>query len=136
MPRKPGGKSNILTISPDGKRDLIFVNYDCGSLCFMINLDAFQFCRAKRSCDEYGGIITVIDNIDVLVIQFTNNGMDTNTLHSHTGSYGVDTVVMRFDRNFRPLPGFTRNGFNFDNPVKNFGDFYFKQFCQIFWIGT
>ena len=75
-------------------------------------------------------IIGVIDDVNILIFQFTNDTMDTASLHPHAGAYRINTVIVGFHGHFRPFTGFTDDLFDHDQSVKNFRYFYFQQFGQ------
>ena len=46
------------------------------------------------------GIGRVVYDVDVFVTELFDDRIDPGTLHSHTGSYRIDTVVVGFDSDF------------------------------------
>ena len=62
--------------------------------------------------------------------------MDTRAFHTHTGTYRVDTVVVRFYGNLGTLARYAGHGANVDEAVVDFGYFELEQAAQELLVGT
>src|SRR5699024_2893886 len=84
-------------------------------------------CRLKSPLDKFVLIFNVIDYVNIFILQLTNYGVYANSLHSHASAYGIDAFIVRHNSYFGAVSGFTGNFYQFNDTVKNFWDFVFKQ---------
>ncbi len=73
------------------------------------------------------GLLRIVDNIDILVVEFPDNGVDADAFHADACPNGVDTVIVRLDGHLGAFSRLSRNLFDLDDAVVNFGDFHLKQ---------
>ena len=65
-------------------------------MLLLVHCDAADTRRTQRTLYIEFDIGCPVDDIDVLIAQFVYDTMHTTTLHAHTGTYRVDTVVETF----------------------------------------
>src|SRR5690625_1734869 len=75
-------------------------------------------------------VICIVDDIDILVLKFTDDGVDPHTLHPDTRSDRNYPLIMGDHGNFRAVTRFSCNSYNVDDSVKNFRNLIFKQSFQ------
>ena len=76
-------------------------------------------------------VVGKVDHVDILVLQFANDTVDTRSFHTHAGTYGVDTVIVRFNSYFGTLARFADDFFDGDQAVEYLGNFQLEQALQI-----
>ena len=76
------------------------------------------------------GVIGEVNHIDIFVAQLPYDTMNAETLHAHTGTYRVDTVVISFHGHFGAFAGNAGYPFNGDESVGNLRNLLFEQPLQ------
>src|SRR5207244_1880931 len=70
------GEANVLTVAADGKRNLVFFNNDCRSLVLSVDFYALEFGGREGTLNVPRRIIGIVNDVDVLIVELTNDGMD------------------------------------------------------------
>ena len=65
-------------------------------MSFRIKLYTIDTRRRQRTLDKQLLVVRKVDDVYILITQFTNDAMYTATLHTHAGAYRVYTVVVAF----------------------------------------
>src|SRR5690606_37913250 len=53
--------------------------------------------RGKRTLNQQLDVAGEVDDVNILIPQFTHDTMDTASFHTYTGAYRIDPVVVAFD---------------------------------------
>ncbi len=90
-----GSQAGILSITADGKTELILANHHGGSaIAFHLGkVDTTHTGRADGLGNINNGILIPLDDIDLLVVQFLDDGLDANTLDPHAGTHRVHACL-------------------------------------------
>ena len=63
-------------------------------MILLIDGDAGNLGRAQGTGDKQLYVARVVDHVDILITQLTNDTMHTTTLHTYAGTYRIDTLVV------------------------------------------
>ncbi len=120
------GELDVATALTDGHGNLLGVEVDLSLAAIVIDNDAVDLGWAESSLYVELDIIGVVDDVDVLVLQLTDNGVDARTLHADASSYGVDAVVIRLDSHLGALAWHADNLADGDEAVEDLRDLILK----------
>ena len=82
------------------------------------------------------GVGRVVDHVDVLVAEFTDDTMHTATLHTNAGTYGIDTLVVTLNSHLRTVTRHTGHLLDGDQTVVDLGHLSLQQTLQEDRTGT
>ena len=77
-----------------------------------------------------GGVLGVGDNVDLLSVEITDDGLNSRPLHSHTGPHGVDVLVARSHGNLGAFPRISGSSPDGHRAIVDLRNFHFKQLGQ------
>ena len=86
--------------------------------------------RAQGTLNKQLNVRSIVNHVNILVTQLAHDSMNTWTLHTNTSTYRIDTVIVRLNCNFCTFARNTRNFFNGNQSVVNFGNFHLEQALQ------
>src|SRR5258708_33858480 len=82
----------------------------------------------RESClNECAHVITVLDDIDLFIVDLFDDFLDADTLLSDTRTDWIDTVLGGLDRNLGTYSCLTSNGDDFNCTRCNFRNFTLKE---------
>src|SRR3712207_8127208 len=73
---------------------------------------------------------SIVDYVNILIAKLTHNAMNTATLHTHTSTYGVDTLIKGLNGH---LGTFTRHAGNFLRSEEHTSELQSRQYlvCRL-----
>ena len=101
-----------------------------GGLFHFIQINTGYFGRADRLGDINHRIGVPFDNINLFIVQFFNDSLDTHASNTHTGSDRVHIGLGGRNSHFGTLARLARNGADFNDAVIDFRDLVFQQAAQ------
>ena len=97
---------------------------------FLVQADGRDLGRAEGTLYKQLDVRRIVDDVDILVAKLADNTMNTATLHTDTGTYRVDAVIVALNSNLCTLTGDAGNLLNGNQSVIDFGNFHFEQALQ------
>src|SRR5437870_2416826 len=76
---------------------------------------------------EHHRIFRVLDDVDLLAAQFTDDGLHTHAFHSHACAHAVHIPVPALYRDLGALPGFPGAALDHDGAVVDLGHFLLEE---------
>ena len=95
-------------------------------MVLLVDGDARHLCRTERTLDEELHVVGEGDHVDVLVAELAHDTVHTATLDTHTGSYGVDAVVVALDSHLGAVSRHAGHTTDSDQTVGNLGHLSLK----------
>ena len=99
-------------------------------------MDRRDLGRAESTLYEQRRIRSIIDHIDILIAELTHYSMYARTLHTHAGSYRIDTVVKALHCYLRALTGDAGHSLDVDQTVYYLRHLALKEAAQECVAGT
>ena len=99
-------------------------------MLFLVERDARNLSGVEGTLNEERGIGSVVDDVDIFIVQLAHDAVDAAALHAHAGTYGVNAVVVALNGNFSALARNACDAAEADEAVGDFGDFRFEQALQ------
>ena len=121
------GKADVQTPLADGQRHLVGLEVDGGGLLLLVEDDGRNLGGVQRTLNHQLRVGREVDDVDVLVAQLLDDGIDARTLHADACTDGVDAVVVGFDRDLGPLAGDADDFLDGDQTVGNLGNLLLEQ---------
>ncbi|ABV15621.1 hypothetical protein CKO_04568 [Citrobacter koseri ATCC BAA-895] len=129
-------QTDVLTITSDRLSQVTGFNSDIHGVFIFIHHDRSDVCWRHRVNHELRRVIIPQDDIDTLAAQFSRNGLNARTTHTHTGADRIDTLVVGFHRDFRTGTRIAGRRFNLNDFFADFRYFNTEQLDQHFRFGT
>ena len=95
-------------------------------------MNAAHFGGAQCALDEELLVVGEVDNVNVFVVQFAHDAMNTRALHAHASAYGVNAVVVALHGNLGALARDACDAAHLNEAVGDFGNFGFQKAAQEF----
>ena len=133
-----GSQAGILPIAADGQAELIFPDHHGGgAVAFHFGqVDAADARRADGFGNINNGILIPLDDVDLLVVQFLDDGLNADTLDAHAGADRVHACLGGHDSHLGARTRLTGNGADLDDAMIDLGDFVLQQAAQEVAMGT
>ncbi len=128
--RQLGSEAYILSVFSDGERNLIRRDRHARFLVLLVEHHFLEFGGRERLCYEVHRFFRPVDHVDVLVVQFPDDRVNTYPLHADTRAHSIDPVVMGEDGDFCTIARLPCNGLDLNDAVINFGDLDLEQTHQ------
>src|SRR5262249_19659210 len=135
--RELGGQPHVLTLLPDGERQLLVLDDDFHDpLFFVHDGDALDLRGAERVGHEDDRIFRPLDDVGRPAAKLTDDCLDARPLHADTRADGVHVALARIDSHLRAVAGLADRAANHHGAVVDFGDLLLEQFDQQRRIGS
>ena len=128
-----GGQAGVLPIAANRQAQLVFLHYN-GSRAARIRplgekhpIDA---CRADGLGNINYRIGIPLDNVDFLVVQFLDDGLNTDAFDAHTSAHGVNAGLGSHNGHFGALSRLAGNGADLDDAMIDLRNFILQQTAQ------
>ena len=92
---EPGGQTCVLTLLADGQTQLVGGHRHAAGLALVGQLHADHVRRRQRRGDELGGILAVLDDVDLLAPQFIHDGVDALPSGANARADGIHVGIVR-----------------------------------------
>ena len=86
--------------------------------------------RADRFRNVHGLVWIPLNDIDFLVMQLADNGLDAHALDADARAHGIDPLLHGSHSHFGPLTRFAGDRADLHHPMINFWNFVFQQPAQ------
>src|SRR5688572_4415581 len=96
----------------------------------LVKLHAGDLGRCQCSLNQQLRIVCPVDDINILILQFTNDTMDPASFHTHTSTNRIDTIVEGLYGHFSSLARITNDLFNYNKTIEYFGNLDLQQFGE------
>ena len=124
------GELDVQSATANGKRHLVGAKEHLGMLGLLVDADGGDLGRAQGALDEQDGIAGVVDHVDVLVAQLSNDAMDSRALDAHACAHRVDAVVVALNGNLGALAWLAGHGANHNQAIVYLGHLKLKEAAQ------
>ena len=125
-----GSQLDVHTATTDSLAHLIRLQEHFSLLVLIIDVYRSNGCRSQSTLNEQFGIVCIIDNIQILIVQFTYDTVNTATLHANTSSNWVDTLIKAFNSNLCAFSRKASNTTDSDQALCNLRNFSLQQTLQ------
>ena len=128
--RQHGSEFDVQTAFTDGEADFFGSQIDFSFLFFFVEIDAGDLCRIECSLDEEADVAGEGNDVNVFVVEFSHDVVDSASLDSDACSDGVNSFVVAFHCDFGSFSRDACNGSHFDESLGDFGDVSFEHSQQ------
>ena len=118
---------SVLSPPSDCQRYLIVGNDSVCLLVFIVQDDTHGFGRAQGTVDKNFRLAAPVDDIDLFVVEFFNDGLYPHALQTHAGTHGIDAFIVGKNSHFGSVSGKTGHSLDLDDAVVNLRHFDLKQ---------
>src|SRR5450759_782833 len=123
-----GRQAHVLALLADGERELRIVDDDFHVLLEGIDdHNPADLGRTQRMGGKDDGVVGILDDVDFLAAQLTDDGLHAHALHAHASAHAVHIAVAALHGGIGALAGFARATLDGDRTVVNLRDFLFEE---------
>ncbi len=124
------GKPRVLATAADRQRQLVVRHDGLHGMLGIVDDCSRDLRRIQRPAHEHGGIGAERDDVDLLARELTHDRLDPRTLDADAGAHGIDTFVMRDDRNLGPAARLARDRHDLHDRVVDLRDLHAEELLQ------
>ena len=126
-------QAGVLALIADGERELVIRHGDAAAVGIGIqDLHAQNGGGRKRRGNIGGGVIAVIDDIDLFAAQLLHDGIDTGALGADAGADGIHILIPAGNGQLAAGARLAGDGTDLDRAVVNFGHFKLEKALRVF----
>ncbi len=128
-----GRQTGVLTLAADGQRKLVVGHNDHGRLALfgvLLQKDVGDTRRAEGLGDEDALVGVPFDDVDLLVVEFADDALNTHAAHADAGPHGVHAVLQGLDGDLGALARLAGDALDLHLAVVDFRYFEFQQAAQ------
>ena len=105
-------------------------------MVLLIDINTRNLGGTQCTLDKQFRVRSVINHVDVLVVQFANDTMHAATFHTYASTYGINTLIVTLHGNLCTLSRHTGDALHRDQTVGNLGNLSLQQTLQEYGTGT
>src|SRR5207302_1276958 len=131
-----GGQSGVLAALADRQRKLVFADQDLHAASGFIDLKGLQLRGRERIRNKTPDMRIPLDDVHLFVVQLAHDVLHPLPAQADAGAHRVHLFVARPDRQLGAEAGLTRDPFDFNRAIADFGDFQLKKLHDELRVGA
>ncbi len=122
-----GGEAHVLAAPADGERKLRLRHHDLDAVAVLVEHDLGDFGGRQRVDDEARRFRVPLDDVDLLALQFVDDGLHAGAAHTDARADGIDRGILRDHGDLGARARIAGDRLDLDDAVVDFRHFLREQ---------